>query len=141
MTLVNTLQSQGITLSMVQLAILGIIAVYIVGMYWKILLTGAAVLTVAIVLLHSENNSPVGNANASANASANADIVVPEVLTPKVPTESKIPKDFIADCVKGAEYTRAECEKIWSSTDVLPEKETPIDPLGRKQSPRTETET
>ena len=111
MTLVNTLQSQGITLSMVQLTILGVIAVYIVGMYWKILLTGAAVVGVAIVLLHSENSNPVGNAN------ANADIVVPKSM--------KVPKDFIADCVKGAEYTKSECEKIWSSTDVLPEKETP----------------
>jgi hypothetical protein len=125
MTLVNTLQSQGITLSMVQLTILSVIAVYIVGMYWKILLTGAAVVGVAIVLLHSEHNSPVGNANANANA----DIVVPKSM--------KVPKDFIADCVKGAEYTKAECEKIWSSTDI----EEPIDPLSRKQSPQSEIET
>jgi len=106
MTLVNTLQSQGITLSMIQLAILGVIAVYIIGMYWKILVTGAAVLTVAVVLLHSEKSSPVGNVNAIENQ------------VPKVPSESKIPKDFIADCVKGAEFSRAECEKIWSNTDI-----------------------
>lgn len=124
MTLVNTLQSQGITLSMVQLTILSVIAVYIVGMYWKILLTGAAVVGVAIVLLHSENSNPVGNANANANAVPNAVV-------------NKIPKDFIADCVKGVEYTKAECEKIWSNTDI----EEPIDPLGRKQSPQSEIET
>ena len=121
MTLVNTLQSQGITLSMIQLAILGVIAVYIIGMYWKILVTGAAVLTVAIVLLHSEKNSPVGNVNAIENSVEN-----------KV---SKIPKDFIADCIKGAEFSRAECEKIWSNTDIE------IDPLGRpKQQPSKKTE-
>lgn len=121
MTLVNTLQSQGITLSMIQLAILGVIAVYIIGMYWKILVTGAAVLTVAIVLLHSENSNPVGNANASANA----------ISAPVM----RVPKDFIADCVKGAEYTRTECEKIWSNTDIEPEKESP------KQSTDSNTET
>ena len=115
MTLVNTLQSQGITLSMIQLAILGVIAVYIIGMYWKILVTGAAVLTVAIVLLHSDRNSPLPSVNAIENS---------------VP---KIPKDFIADCIKGAEFSRAECEKIWSNTDIE------IDPLGRPPSNKTES--
>jgi hypothetical protein len=130
MTLVNTLQSQGITLSMIQLAILGVVAVYIIGMYWKILVTGAAVLTVAIVLLHSDRNSPL--------PSANADIVVPQSKVPTVPSESKIPtvpKDFIADCVKGAEFSRAECEKIWSNTDIEPKGEVP------KQITESETET
>jgi len=120
MTLVNTLQSQGITLSMIQLAILGVVAVYIIGMYWKILVTGAAVLTVAIVLLHSEKSSPVGNVNAIENSVS------------KVPT---VPKDFIADCVKGAEFSRAECEKIWSNTDIEPKGEVP------KQITESETET
>ena len=114
MTLVNTLQSQGITLSMIQLAILGVIAVYISGMYWKILVTGAAVLTVAIVLLHSDRNSPLPSVNAIENSVEN-----------KVSKVPKVPKDFIADCVKGAEFSRAECEKIWSNTDIE------IDPLGR----------
>lgn len=105
MTLVNTLQSQGITLSMVQLAILGVIAVYIIGMYWKVLLTGAAVITVAIVLLHSEHTTPVPVANAIAN-------------TPEVIDHNKPPSDFMEDCIKGAEYSKEECEKIWKGTDV-----------------------
>jgi hypothetical protein len=126
MTLVNTLQSQGITLSMIQLAILGVVAVYIIGMYWKILVTGAAVLTVAIVLLHSEKSSPVGSANA---------LDVPNAVVNNIPSESKIPKDFIADCVKGAEFSKAECEKIWSNTDIEPKGEVP------KQITESETET
>jgi hypothetical protein len=100
---------------MIQLAILGVIAVYIIGMYWKILVTGAAVLTVAIVLLHSDRNSPLPSVNAIENS------------------VSKIPKDFIADCVKGAEFSKAECEKIWSNTDIE------IDPLGRPPSNKTES--
>jgi hypothetical protein len=104
---------------MIQLAILGVIAIYIIGMYWKILVTGAAVLTVAIVLLHSEKNSPLPSANA---------LDVPNAVV-------KVPKDFIADCIKGAEFSRAECEKIWSNTDIE------IDPLGRpKQQPSNKTE-
>jgi len=126
MTLVNTLQSQGITLSMIQLAILGVIAVYIIGMYWKILVTGAAVLTVAVVLLHSEKSSPLPSVNAIENSVSKV---------PTVPSESKIPKDFIADCVKGAEFSRAECEKIWSNTDIEESGKQP------KQITESETET
>jgi hypothetical protein len=105
MTVVNTLQSQGITLSMVQLAILGVIVVYIIGMYWKILVTGAAVIGVAMVMLHSENTTPIPTANASKT---------PAIITPE-PTinHNKPPTDFMEDCIKGAEYSKDQCEKIW----------------------------
>ena len=101
MTVVNTLQSQGITLSMVQLAILGVIVVYIIGMYWKILVTGAAVIGVAMVMLHSENTTPIPTANAN-----------PPIVEPTT-NYNKPPKDFMEDCTKGAEYSKEECEKIW----------------------------
>jgi len=100
MTVVNTLQSQGITLSMVQLAILGVIVIYIIGMYWKILVTGAAVIGVAMVMLHSENTTPIPTANA---------IITPE---PTI-NHNKPPTDFMEDCTKGAEYSKDQCEKIW----------------------------
>lgn len=109
MTLVNTLQSQGITLSMIQLAILGVIAVYIIGMYWKILVTGAAVISVAVVMLHSENTTPIPTVNATANASKTPAIITPE---PTI-NHNKPPTDFMEDCTKGAEYSKEECEKIW----------------------------
>jgi len=113
MTVVNTLQSQGITLSMVQLAILGVIVVYIIGMYWKILVTGAAVIGVAMVMLHSENTTPIPTASANANANANAS-KTPAIITPE-PTinHNKPPTDFMEDCTKGAEYSKDQCEKIW----------------------------
>jgi hypothetical protein len=102
MTVVNTLQSQGITLSMVQLAILGVIVIYIIGMFWKILLTGAAVIGIAMVMLHSENTTPLPTANAS-----NPPIVEPTT------NHNKPPTDFMEDCTKGAEYSKEQCEKIW----------------------------
>jgi hypothetical protein len=105
MTLVTTLQSQGITLSMVQLAILGVIVVYIIGMYWKILLTGAAVISVAIVMLHSENTTPIPTATANASKA-------PAIVEPTI-NHNKPPKDFMEDCTKGAEYSKEQCEKIW----------------------------
>jgi hypothetical protein len=102
MTVVNTLQSQGITLSMVQLAILGVIVVYIIGMYWKILVTGAAVIGVAMVMLHSENTTPIPAANANP----------PAIVEPTI-NHNKPPTDFMEDCTKGAEYSKDQCEKIW----------------------------
>jgi hypothetical protein len=104
MTVVNTLQSQGITLSMVQLAILGVIVVYIIGMFWKILLTGAAVISVAVVMLHSENTTPIPTANANASP--------PAIVEPTI-NHNKPPTDFMEDCTKGAEYSKDQCEKIW----------------------------
>jgi hypothetical protein len=103
MTVVNTLQSQGITLSMVQLAILGVIVIYIIGMFWKILLTGAAVIGIAMVMLHSENTTPIPTANASK---------APAIVEPTT-NHNKPPTDFMEDCTKGAEYSKDQCEKIW----------------------------
>jgi hypothetical protein len=105
MTVVNTLQSQGITLSMVQLAILGVIVIYIIGMFWKILLTGAAVIGVAMVMLHSENTTPLPTANANASKA-------PAIVEPTI-NHNKPPTDFMEDCTKGAEYSKDQCEKIW----------------------------
>ncbi len=120
MTLVNTLQSQGITLSMIQLAILGVIAIYIIGTYWKILITGAAVVTVAIVLLHSENTTPLPSVNATP---ASLPTPVIESVKPPVVDYNKAPKDFIDDCTKGAEYSKAECQKIWKGPSVINKSE------------------
>ena len=97
---------------MVQLAILGVIVVYIIGMYWKVLLTGAAVVSVAIVMLHSENTTPVPTANATANANVNTPVL------PEVVDHNKPPKDFMEDCIRGAEYSKEECENIWKGTDT-----------------------
>jgi len=104
MTVVNTLQSQGITLSMVQLAILGVIVIYIIGMFWKILVTGAAVIGIAMVMLHSENTTPLPTANANAS---------PPAIVEPTTNHNKPPTDFMEDCTKGAEYSKDQCEKIW----------------------------
>jgi hypothetical protein len=113
MTVVNTLQSQGITLSMIQLAILGVIVVYIIGTYWKILITGAAVVTVAIVLLHSENTTPLPSVNATPTP----------ISPPPVVNYNKAPKDFMEDCTKGAEYSKEECQKLWQGPSVINKSE------------------
>ena len=117
MTLVNTLQSQGITLSMIQLAILGVIAIYIIGTYWKILITGAALVTVAIVLLHSENTTPIPS------VAMNATPTPTPISPPPVIDYNKAPKDFMEDCTKGAEYSKAECQKIWKGPSVINKSE------------------
>jgi hypothetical protein len=124
MTLVNTLQSQGITLSMIQLAILGVIAVYIIGTYWKILITGAAVVTVAIVLLHSENTTPLPSVNATP---ASLPTPVTESVKPPAVNYNKAPKDFIDDCTKGAEYSKTECQKLWQGPSVINKSE--VEPI------------
>jgi hypothetical protein len=115
MTLVNTLQSSGITLGMVQLAIIAGIVVYIIGTYWKVLLTGAAVILVAVILLYPDSNSkdPVVESPPVINNQP----VVPPVVNPTNPTieskSSNAPIAFMNDCMKDAEYTKEECESLW----------------------------
>lgn len=123
MTLVNTLQSQGITLSMIQLVILGVIAIYIIGTYWKILITGAAVVTVAIVLLHSENTTPLPSVAMNATPASLPTPTPMPISPPPVVDYNKAPKDFIDDCTKGAEYSKAECQKIWKGPSVINKSE------------------
>jgi hypothetical protein len=124
MTLVNTLGSYGITIGMVQMTVVGAIVVYIIGTYWKVLLTGIGIIAIAAILLYSESS---GNKPTSP-------VVEPTVITPisptvvepvpiqSVPTPTPmskvtptVPDAFMEDCMKEAEYTKEECEKIWTN--------------------------
>jgi hypothetical protein len=132
MTLVNTFASYGITLGMVQMAIIAGIVVYIIGTYWKVLLTGAGIITIAIILLYSESNGNKPTEMQSTEVkptevnnipvvteSSNAPVLVESPNAPEpVPTPKvmpKVPDAFMEDCMKEAEYTKDECQKIWTN--------------------------
>jgi len=119
MTLLNTLQSSGITIGMVQLAIIAGIVVYIIGTYWKVLLTGAGIITIAIILLYSESNGnkPTEVNNTPTTVETTSNVPVEVLPTPVSPPKviSTVPDAFMEDCMKDAEYTKEECEKIWTN--------------------------
>jgi hypothetical protein len=119
MTLVNTVASYGITLGMVQMTIIAGIVVYIIGTYWKVLLTGAGIITIAVILLYSESNgnkpTEVNNTPTTVETTSNVPVeVLPTPVSPPkvIPT---VPDAFMEDCMKDAEYTKEECEKIWTN--------------------------
>jgi len=112
MTLLNTIQSSGITIGMVQLAIIAGIVVYIIGTYWKVLLTGAAVILAAVILLYSDGKEPGSSIGVESRSSQST----PSSVLPSIkPIIQSAPDAFIDDCMKDAEYTKEECEKIWTN--------------------------
>jgi hypothetical protein len=116
MTLLNTLQTSGITLGMVQMTIIAGIVVYIIGTYWKVLLTGAGIITIAVILLYSESNGnkPSTSTVVVERTTTNAP-VVESVPPPTLKVMPTVPDAFMEDCMKDAEYTKEECEKIWTN--------------------------
>ena len=119
MTLVNTFASYGLTLGMVQMAIITGIVVFIIGKYWKVILTGAGIITVAIILLYSESNgnkpTEVNNTPTVESTTINAPVEVLPTPVPTLKVIPTVPDAFMEDCMKDAEYTKEECEKIWTN--------------------------
>lgn len=98
----TALSSIGITHTMLLLGVLFVIAAVILGMYWHIIVPGAAIITVAMLFIPpttTASNKPV---------------------KPEVVDEDKL--SFMEDCKLVAEYTDAECMKLWIERQ-LAEKE------------------
>lgn len=98
MLLFDTLSAFGITSTIVQLIIIGCIAIVLIGIYWRIVAVGAGILTCAVVFAMPSNNVPV---------SANDKVIE------KVKPEDKAPHDFLVDCQHYNDMNKSECEQLW----------------------------
>ena len=103
----SALASIGVTHTMLLLGVLFVIAAVILGMYWHIIVPGAAIITVAMLFIPpvtTASNTPV---------------------KPEVVDEDKLA--FMEDCKLVAEYTDDECTKLWIERQLV-EKELADEP-------------
>jgi cell division protein FtsW (lipid II flippase) len=94
MEIFNTLASVGLDNKALQLLIVGGVALFIIGMYWRIIVAGAAVLFCVGVFAMGSGSS----------TSAESDIDISRK------------KDFMQDCMH-YEGDKKSCEAIWNERE------------------------
>jgi hypothetical protein len=99
MELFDTLAAFGLTTKVLQFIIIGAIAIFLVGMYWRFIVIGAGILFCAYVFA-SPSKTPVS-------------LDEPTKVIEKVKPEDKAPEEFLTDCQLYNETTRTQCELIW----------------------------
>jgi len=96
MELLNNLSEYGLTTKMLQIIIVGGLAVVLVGLYWRLIAIGAGIFAILFVFL-----SPT---QATSIASTPAGVVSDDVA----------PAEFIEDCIRlNDNATKSSCEKMW----------------------------
>jgi|GEM_PF-6189824 len=96
MELLNNLSEYGLTTKILQIIIVGGLAVVLVGLYWRLIAIGAGIFAILFVFL-----SPT---QATSMASTPAGVVSADVA----------PAEFIEDCLKYSEHaTKESCQKDW----------------------------
>lgn len=103
---ITALSSVGITHSMMILGVLFVAVAVVVGMYWHIILPGAMLLGVAVLFVSPDASQPV--------AKVETPVSVEKVVTEK--------DQYMEDCVEVAEYTKKQCEKLWSNRQAEEEE-------------------
>lgn len=103
---ITALSSVGITHSMLILGVLFVAVAVVVGMYWHIILPGAMLLGVAVLFVSPDASQPV--------AKVETPVSVEKVVTEK--------DQYMEDCVEVAEYTKKQCEKLWSNRQAEEEE-------------------
>ena len=100
MELLNNLAEVGLTTKILQILIVGGLAVVLVGLYWRLIAIGAGIFAVLFVFLApSQANSIASDATAGV---VSADVA---------------PAEFIEDCLKYNEgATKVSCQKDWKES-------------------------
>ena len=104
-------EQYGITQTMLQIAVVAIIAAILIGLYWRILAIGAGALFVVFVFAYNPSVAKV-------QSIAPTEVTVPN--TPEVkevePTDKQTAewhRQFMEDCQSVTNNTKSECETIW----------------------------
>ena len=105
-------EQYGITQTMLQIAVVAIIAAILIGLYWRILAIGAGALFVVFVFAYNPSVAKV-------QSIAPTEVTVPN--TPEVKEEAPTDKQtaewhrqFMEDCLNVTMNTKDQCETIWS---------------------------
>jgi hypothetical protein len=95
MELLDNLAAIGITTKVLQYVFLAAIAIVVIGIYWRYIVAGAAIVACVYVFLLPAQSTSI----ASNGITSQADIA---------------PAEFIEDCMKYTEgATKDKCQKLW----------------------------
>lgn len=118
MELFNSLASVGLTTKVLQIVIVLGIAIFIIGMFWRLIVVGAGILFCVVVFAMPSGDKP--EVVVDVKPVANETVVIQEVpVTPVSPPVAEVkPKSdeemFIEDCQLQTKYTQAQCKALWN---------------------------
>jgi hypothetical protein len=122
MELFDNLASIGLTAKVLQFIIIGGIAIFLIGMFWRYIVIGAGILFCVVVFaMPSKQDKPLEV------KAPQVEKVTPEVqsvepappvveVKPEVREETKVEADermFLEDCRLHSGYTSAQCKALW----------------------------
>ena len=125
MELFENLASVGLTTNVLQIVILGAIAIFIVGLFWRYIVIGAGILFCVVVFAMPSKKEvkPVEITQPVEKQIEQKQEIKPEppVAEVKPQTEEEM---FMSDCVKLTNYTKNQCATLWRDreNDLEPTK-------------------
>jgi hypothetical protein len=119
MELFDNLASIGLTAKVLQFIIIGGIAIFLVGLYWRFIVIGAGVLFCVVVFATpSKQDKPVEvKAPQVEKVTPEVQEVEPAPPVAEVKPETKEESDermFMEDCKLHSGYTSAQCTALWN---------------------------
>lgn len=119
----DNLSAHGITIAILQVAILGGIAVFILGMFWKYIVAGVGILF-CVVVFAMPNKAKTIEVVSPAVVPTLTQPMQPEVKTivPDEEVVEVIPDQsekgmFMTDCQKYGGYTASQCTALWNDRE------------------------
>lgn len=122
MELFDNLASIGLTAKVLQFIIIGGIAIFLFGLFWRYIVIGAGILFCVVVFaMPSKQDKPLEvKAPQSEKVSPEVQSVEPAPpvveVQPEVRQESKVEADermFMEDCKLHSGYTPSQCKALW----------------------------
>lgn len=127
MELFDNLASVGLTTRILQFIIIGGIAIFLIGMFWRYIVVGAGIaFCVAVFAMPSKSdksevapvieNKPVAPQEYKIEPMPLEPPVVEVKPEPKVETEEQAnQRMFLEDCNLHSGYTKSQCQALWES--------------------------
>jgi hypothetical protein len=115
----------GLSQHTLEMVVIGGIGVFVLGLvfylWWKQIVIGALALTAVVVLANHKPSKPI--------KVEQEQIIIEskEKTTPKDEESLEDGKMFVEDCLHFTDYSKEQCEAIWTKREVIEEKLLDVD--------------
>lgn len=122
MELFDNLASIGLTAKVLQFIIIGGVAIFLIGLFWRYIVIGAGILFCVVVFaMPSKQDKPLEvKVPQVEKATPEVQLVEPAPpaveVKPEVREETKVEADermFMEDCKLHSGYTKSQCKALW----------------------------
>lgn len=122
MELFDNLASIGLTAKVLQFIIIGGVAIFLIGLFWRYIVMGAGILFCVVVFaMPSKQDKPLEvKVPQVEKATPEVQLVEPAPpaveVKPEVREETKVEADermFMEDCKLHSGYTKSQCKALW----------------------------